>query len=294
MLAVWWVISSSLAPIERTRKLVAARAADDLSALPEDGLPQEILPLVHELNQLFGRVQDAFRAQQHFVADAAHELRNPLAALKLQAQALRPSGHASSMDPASSELAVVRLNQGIDRAIRLVEQLLSLARQEAQDNRDIGAAQARQKVDLQALARQAVTDALPQARAKHIDLGLISTDEAWVHASPQAVLTLLGNLLDNAIKYTPQDGQIDVDWRMQDGVMRLAIDDSGPGIDVADRPRVFDRFYRAADPAVAGSGLGLAIVKAIADRQGASVRLASSKRLGGLRVEVDFAPAQRT
>jgi two-component system OmpR family sensor kinase len=126
MLVVWWVVSGSLEPVARVRKQVASRQADDLSAVSDAGLPDEVRPLVQELNLLFGRVRTAFNAQQNFVADAAHELRTPLAALKLQVQSLARSDSVEAKD-----LAVARLNAGIERATRLVEQLLVLARQEA-------------------------------------------------------------------------------------------------------------------------------------------------------------------
>ena len=284
MLAVWWVISSSLAPIERTRQQVASRAADDLSALPEDDLPEEVLPLVHELNALFGRVSTAFDLQKQFVADAAHELRSPLTALKLQAQALRRAPQGQPLDTELSAAAVARLNDGIDRAIRLAEQLLALARQESP-----AAAAASTTLDLHELARQAITDALPLAHARRIDLGLLTDEPARFTGLSEPVLTLLRNLLDNAIKYTPEEGQVDVSLQTPPGGgALLVIEDSGPGIAPHERERVFDRFVRSADAPASGSGLGLAIVKAIATRIGATVRLEKSERLGGLRVEVRF------
>ena len=281
MMAVGWLINRSLAPVERMRRQVALRAADDLSPLPDAGLPEEVLPLVHELNGLFGRVRQAFSAQQQFVADAAHELRSPLTALKLQAQALRRTA-----DEGSREAAIARLNDGIERAIALVEQLLVLAREEGES----GAAAQRQQVDLQDLARLAVGDVLPQAQARGIDLGLATSDTAWVQGQPEALQILLRNLLDNAVKYSPDGGRVDISLAVRDGAPCLAVEDSGPGIAPAERERVFDRFYRLADGSVPGSGLGLAIVKAVADRHGASVRLDRSAHLGGLLVEVRFPP----
>lgn len=284
MLAIWWVISSSLAPIERTRQQVASRAADDLSALPEDNLPEEVLPLVHELNALFGRVSTAFDLQKQFVADAAHELRSPLTALKLQAQALRRPLDDAPGDVDARAAAVTRLNDGIDRAIRLVEQLLALARQEAPAE-----AADPTELDLQVLARQAITDALPLANARHIDLGLLHEQPVPIRGVAEPLLTLLRNLLDNAIKYTPEGGQVDVSLQPQPGgAALLVVEDSGPGIAPQERERVFDRFVRSPGAAASGSGLGLAIVKAIATRSGATVTLAQSERLGGLRVEVRF------
>ena len=286
MLAVAWVIRRSLAPVQRMRSQVASRAADDLSPLETQGLPDEVRPLVQELNLLFDRVQRAFDAQKSFVADAAHELRSPLTALRLQAQALRRTHHTS--DEASRELAVQRLNQGIDRAITLVEQMLVLARQEAHAAQG-SQAHAATPVDLQALVRDGITAVLPQAQARNIDLGLLEGDPVVVQGNPDGLHILLRNLLDNALKYTPEHGQVDVELRRDGAVPVLVVDDSGPGLDEEGRARAFDRFYRAADASAGGSGLGLAIVKAIADQHGATVLLLPSSGLGGLRVEVRFA-----
>jgi two-component system, OmpR family, sensor kinase len=284
MMAVGWLISRSLAPVERMRKQVAGRAADDLSPLPDAGLPLEVLPLVRELNLLFERVRRAFTAQQEFVADAAHELRSPLTALKLQAQALR-----RAHDEGSREAAITRLNDGIDRAIQLMGQLLVLAREDGEAD----AAERSQRVELQEVARQAVADVLPNAQAKHIDIGLASAEPSvWVRGQPEPLRILLRNLLDNAVKYTPDGGQVDITLAMPQGVASLAVEDSGPGIPEAERERVFDRFYRTPDARATGSGLGLAIVKAIAGRHGASVLLGSSAKLGGLKAEVRFPPAR--
>ena len=287
MLAVWWIIRRSLAPIERTRRVVANRAANDFSPLEDAGLPDEVRPLVDELNLLFGRVRQAFEAQKNFVADAAHELRSPLTALKLQAQALR----RVDADPVAREAAVARLNLGLDRAIRGVEQLLLLAREEAGSGQ---ASDVAGPVDLQSVITLAVADVLPQARLKNMDLGLADSPTAQqmptLNGQPQALRIMLRNLLENAVKYTPPGGQVDVSFDVQQGQPVLTVEDSGPGIAPENRPRVFDRFFRVSDTAQeAGSGLGLAIARAIADRHGARLVLGDSKRLGGLKVEVRFA-----
>lgn len=298
MLAVWWIIRRSLAPIERTRRVVAGRAADDFSPLTGSDLPDEVRPLVDEINLLFGRVRNAFDAQKNFVADAAHELRSPLTALKLQAQALR---HTDG-DAATQEAGLARLNQGLDRAIHLVEQLLLLAREEANTGQASGIAS---QVELQNVVALAVADVLPQARAKNMDVGLVPTptppgtapenappsiaELLAVQAQSEALRILLRNLLNNAIKYTPAGGQVDVSLHRQNGHAVLTVEDSGPGIAEDDRPRVFDRFYRASNaPPATGNGLGLAIVKVIAERHGASLKLSQSERLGGLKVDVVF------
>ena len=282
MLAVAWVIRRSLAPVQRMRRQVASRTADDLSPLETRGLPDEVRPLVQELNLLFDRVQRAFEAQKSFVADAAHELRSPLTALKLQAHALGRAG-----DESSRGLAAQRLNQGIERAIALVEQMLVLARHEAQ----AGQGQAAQPVDLQALVRDGITAALPQAQAQGIDLGLLEGPPVVVPGHPDSLAVLLRNLLDNAIKYSPAQGQVDVGLHQRGSVASLVVEDSGPGIPEAERARVLDRFYRVPDAPARGSGLGLAIVKTIADQHGATLLLGVSERLGGLRVELQFRAA---
>jgi len=278
MLAVWWLIESALAPVQRMRKQVAARAASDLSPLPTRGLPEEVLPLVAEINLLFERLQQARSAQQQFIADAAHELRSPLAALKLQAQALR-----KNMDDAARQDAIGRLNEGMERAIDLSGQLLVLAREEAGEASPQG-----DTVNLEQLAREVVTEVLPQAQARGIDIGLEPGASLSIRGQRQALHVLLRNLLGNAIKYTPQGGTVDIRIELVSDGAQLIVEDSGPGIAEAQRGRVFDRFYRVPGTDAQGSGLGLAIVKAVAERHGAQVELSSSARLGGLRVAVRF------
>jgi two-component system OmpR family sensor kinase len=274
MLAVWLVIDRSLAPVARLRAQLTGRRAQDLAPLDERGLPQEVQPVVREMNLLFQRVERAFRSQQQFVDDAAHELRSPLAALKLQAQALRPAD-------AHQQEALRRLQAGIERASVLVGQLLDLARE------DRNAPPLRQPVALDALAREAVADVLPQATARSIDLGVAAAAPgATVQGDPQALRTLLRNLLDNAVKFTPAGGRVDLSLAMRDGRGVLTVEDSGPGIPEAERDRVFDRFYRSPQADTPGSGLGLAIVSAVARRHGGEVVLGRSQRLGGLSVDV--------
>ena len=279
MVLVWWVISASVAPVSRVRRQVAQRQADDLTEVSEAGLPDEIRPLVHELNLLFTRVRLAFEAQRNFVADAAHELRSPLAALKLQVQGLQRAG-----SDAAREVAVARLTAGIDRATRLVEQLLVLARQQA--SAATGAKP--EPVSLAEIARLAVADAAPLAQARQIDLGLGQAGEGRISGHADALRILVRNLLDNAVKYTPAGGTVDLEVRRVQGALVLSVDDSGPGIPEDDRERVLDRFYRIAGTPTTGSGLGLAIVKSITELHAATLHLGHSQRLGGLRVEVRF------
>lgn len=282
VLVVWWGVSRSLAPVERVRRQLARRQADDLSPVSDVQLPDEVQPLVSELNLLFERVRRAFDAQQHFVADAAHELRSPLAALRLQLQGLQRAG-----DDATRAAAIERLAAGIDRATRLIEQLLTLARQEA------GTPATTEPVDLHAVAQLALADVAPAAQARRIDVGLLDSDAATVPGNAEALRMLARNLLDNAIKYTPPDGRVDVQVRVNGGQTELTVEDSGPGIAPEHRERAMQRFVRVTTEGAVGSGLGLAIVRAIAQAHGAIVLLDSSPRLGGLRVTLVFTGGMR-
>ena len=279
MFLVWWVVSQSLRPVARVRHQVAERQANDLSPVDAGELPDEIRPLVEELNLLFQRLRQAFQAQQHFVADAAHELRSPLAALKLQIQGLQRAVSTEARD-----LAVARLTTGIDRATHLIEQLLTLARQEA----DVAAGKNTEPVLLAEIGRLALVDTQMAAQERQIDLGLSHADEVSINGYPEALHILIRNLLENAVKFSPSGGSVDLEIRATDAGVELTVDDSGPGIPVEDQERVLDRFYRVHGSQSGGSGLGLAIVKSIADLHGASLTLQTSSRLGGLRAVVQF------
>jgi two-component system OmpR family sensor kinase len=288
MLAAWWAVSASLVPVARVRRQLAERQADALTPVADDQVPDEIRPLVRELNGLLGRVQRAFDAQTAFVADAAHELRSPLAALQLQVQGLQ-----RATDEQTRAVAVQRLAAGITRASRLVDQLLVLARQQAAD----AGSTPMQAVPLAALVREEVAEAAAAAQAAGIDLGLADDSSAagdTVRGQPEALRILCRNLLDNAIKYTPAPGSVDVAVLRSGDRVLLRVDDSGPGIAPGERQRVLDRFYRvssAQGQQATGSGLGLAIVKQIAGLHAATLELSTAPALGGLRVELGFAVA---
>jgi two-component system OmpR family sensor kinase len=279
-LAVWWLLGRLFVPVDRVRAQVARRQPQDLSAVDEGELPAEVQPLVRELNGLFERVRRAFAAQQDFVADAAHELRSPLAALKLQAQGLR-----RAVDEPTRARAVARLEAGIDRAARLVEQLLVLARQEA-------AGSPLEPVDLPGVVRLALADVAASAQARGIDAGLQEgvPEACHVVGAAEELRLLVRNLLDNAIKYTPEGGRVDVSLRHEGAGWCLSVEDSGPGIPEDERERVLGRFYRSPQSAqqAPGSGLGLAIVQAIARRHGAQLVLGASQRLGGMSATLIF------
>ncbi|MEG2049176.1 MAG: ATP-binding protein [Comamonas sp.] len=292
-LAGWWVVGHALRPVERVRRELAGRSAASLAPVHEADLPQEVRPLVHELNLLFARVQQAFESQQHFVADAAHALRSPLQALKLQLQGLQ-----RAPDEAARQRAQQRLAAGIDRAAQLVDQLLLLAREDAQQAARSSAAPV---VDLAPLVAQQLMDMAASAQAQGVDLGLAESSVPITHvrAEPASLQLLLGNLLDNAIKYTPAGGQVDVRLALlpasADGLaqVELRVEDSGPGIPAGERARALERFVRAEGAAASGvSGSGLAIVQTIAQRQGAQVELQESATLGGLCVRVCWPAVQ--
>ncbi len=287
MFIAWAVVNASLMPIARVRRQVASGQPDDLGEVSEEGLPAEIVPLIQELNLLFARVRRTFEAQNSFVGDAAHELRSPLAALRLQVQGLE-----NAKDEVTRSLAIGRLRAGIDRATRLVEQLLALARQQALSAKGASV----ESVRLQDTVREAIIQAAPLASAHDIDLGLGHADDDTVDGHREAIGILVSNLLENAIKYTRAGGTVDVEIRSAGSRVELTVEDSGPGIPEAERARVLDRFYRiaGADAGPSGSGLGLSIVRTIADMHGASLILESSSRLGGLRVAVSFARSSRS
>jgi two-component system OmpR family sensor kinase/two-component system sensor histidine kinase QseC len=276
-LAVWWLVSLSLAPLRSLVTAVRARDAESLAPLQVAGLPSEIAPLVAALNALLHRLSKSFDAQKSFVADAAHELRSPLTALKLQLDLIRRASDEPSRAQALQELA-----SGTDRLRHLVEQLLALARAEPG-----GAETAFADTDLAEAARQAAADSVPLASSLSVDLELEAPRPVIVRADAAALRILARNLIDNAVRHAGSKGSVTVHATGEAQEALLRVDDSGPGIPTAERVRVFDRFYRHDSNETTGSGLGLAIVRAIADRHGAQVTLGDSP-LGGLRVEVSL------
>jgi two-component system OmpR family sensor kinase/two-component system sensor histidine kinase QseC len=276
--AAWWLSALALRPLQRVAAGVRARDEQSLQPLSEEGLPHEVAPLVSALNALLQRLSRSLDAQRAFVADAAHELRSPLTALKLQLQLLRRAG-----DRPSREAAVETLAEGIERASRLVEQLLTLARSEP------GATSA-ETLDLSELVREALADVVPLAMARGTQLELHADQAVPVHGERSALGALVRNLADNAVRYSPRGARVELRVERAEGTALLQVDDSGPGIPPDERERVFDRFYRRSATPEQGSGLGLAIVRSIADRHGAALSLHDSP-LGGLRVSLRFAAA---
>jgi two-component system OmpR family sensor kinase/two-component system sensor histidine kinase QseC len=278
--AVAWIVRSGLAPLRYVTSEVQRRDVRSLAALNTDNLPVEIEPLVTELNRLLERLQRAFSAQRAFISDAAHELRSPLTALRLQLQLL----DRASDEPSRRE-ARTRLGAAVERAIHLIEQLLTLARSEPE-----GAAFEETLLDLGSVAAEGVSDTHELAMSRNIDLGLEAEPNCQVRGNREALRILVRNLVDNAVRYTPPQGTVRVRCRSHATQAILEVIDSGPGIVPADRKRVFDRFYRRAEAQESGTGLGLAIVKSIAERHGARVSLDEAPG-GGLLVTVSFPKA---
>jgi two-component system OmpR family sensor kinase len=279
-LLVWVIVGRGLRPLESRGRAGRARGGAALAPLAAGNSPAELAPLVGELNSLLTRLGDALEVQRRFVADAAHELRSPLTALRLQTQLAERAG-----DGAARARAIAELKRGVERATRIVEQLLTLARQGPEPRRG-----AREPVELVALAQTVVTEFAGLAAHKNIDLGLGRAEPASVVGDPTALRALLANLVDNAVRYTPSGGAVDVDVGQEDGAAFVAVSDNGPGIPQAERERVFDRFYRVAGSGEVGSGLGLAIVHEVAERHGARVSL-EDRPDGGLVVRVRFPAA---
>jgi two-component system OmpR family sensor kinase len=282
-LLLWFAIARALAPLERVASAVSRRTPRELAPLPPAGWPQEVQPLVDALNGLLARLDAALAAQRTFVADAAHELRTPLTAVHLQAQLA-----ARATDDTERAAALTAMKGGLARATRLAEQLLALARA------DDAPAASSAPVNLVAVARAVVALQAAVAAARDIDLGLVAPDEAvGVAGDGEALTVLLSNLVDNAVRYTPAGGQVDVVVETRDGRPTLRVRDTGPGIPVAERAQVFERFARGRAAAAPGSGLGLAIVRRIAERHGARVELADAAPDRGLVATVTFpAPGQ--
>lgn len=270
-------ITRSLKPLQKLTETVADRAPDNLEAVDERHAPAEIRPLVQALNTLFQRLAETFENERRFTADAAHELRTPLAAIKVQAQvALR------SQDEAKQQQALEMVLAGVERASRLIEQLLTLARLDPES-----ALAQSERFDLDELAEEVLAGFAGEAAVKGIELDLTSGPECLVTGERESLAILLRNLLDNAIRYTPNEGRVELSIQRLEDSVRLRIGDSGPGIENEQRERIFNRFYRLAGQETTGSGLGLSIVKRIAELHQADIRLARS-HLGGLEVELHF------
>lgn len=278
---IWITVGRSLSAVRRAASDVQSRDAGALTPISEVGVPQEVQPLTRALNALLQRLDTSIKAQRNFIADAAHELKTPLTALKLQILLAERAGDG----PQRAE-AFADLKQGLERAAHLVQQLLTLARQEP------GAVEYTPvPVDMQALMRGAISDFAMAANAKGIDLGMRADMPAQIMGNPDSLRILLNNLLDNAIRYSPPGSTVDVSLVSDPHAVSFSVRDNGPGIPEDDLARVFDRFYRVPGAADNGTGLGLAIVKQIAEGHGAEVGLTNTGQ--GVLVRVAFGRVSR-
>jgi two-component system, OmpR family, sensor kinase len=275
---IWVIIGRGLRPLLKVADAVGQRSASALQPLPDDDLPIEVRPLVTALNHLLGRLGHALEMRQTFIADAAHELRTPLTAVQLQLELAR----RATCDEERAA-AFTQLDEGVKRTIHLVQQLLTLARHEP----DL-AERPSAPVELAQLAKQVVADHASIAEAKGIDLGVDGDHPVWVSGDFEALRAMLGNLIDNAIRYIQRGGKVDVCINTQNNQPVLTVTDNGPGIPSEFRERAFDRFFRQEGSGQTGSGLGLAIVKSVVVRHRATVALESTEHERGLRVMVRF------
>lgn len=261
------------------------RDEQDLQALNFHHVPSEVHPFVVAINRLLIRVAQSMALQRRFLADAAHELRSPMTALSLQSERL-----AAIALPAQARERVDALQSGLQRSRQLLDQLLALARAQDADKALMGV------VSVRRVCHRVLEDLMPLAHVKEIDLGMVldeASRDATAFAAEIDLYILVKNLVDNAIRYTPRAGQVDVSISLREGKTVLQVVDSGPGIAEEDRLRVFDPFYRVMGNDEIGSGLGLSIVKTIADRLGAKVTLeyANVPERSGLQVTVVFPSA---
>jgi two-component system OmpR family sensor kinase len=280
-LLIWMAVAFGLQPLVRITQDLRKRSHRDLLPLDVSRLPPDIAPLADALNDLMGRLAGIIATQRTFIADAAHELLTPLTALRLQAQML-----ARAKSPSRQHEAMAELQGGVSRTLQLARQLLTLARHDA-DSAGVDNTQ----VDLATVIQRVVSIHLPLATEKALQTEVGIQESAVILGSEEALSILVSNLIDNSIKYTERDGRLSISLRSAPTGAELKIEDSGPGIPVEERERVFDRFYRRRDTTVTGNGLGLAIAKEIAVRHGASIVLESSEALGGLSARILFRTA---
>jgi len=279
-LFVWLGVDRALRPLFVLNREVGHRAPDNLAPLSVGEAPAEVAPLVESLNRLFGRVAASIENERRFTADAAHELRTPLAALRAQAQVARGADDAGERVRALDGVIA-----GCDRATHLIEQLLTLARLEPESF----AAQ-RTHCDLREIARQAIADAVPAALAKSIEIDLGEGAAVVTSGDARLLGILLRNLLDNAVRYSPARTAVHVRvGRGPGGAATITVADEGPGVTAEERARLGARFHRLVGTDASGSGLGLSIVRRIAELHGASVEYGETAPGRGLSVVVSFA-----
>jgi two-component system sensor histidine kinase QseC len=276
-LLLWIAVMRGLRPLDKLTSEVEQREPDNLASLDASSAPREVVPLIERLNRLFVRIDASMQKERRFTADAAHELRTPVAAIKAQAQVAR----AASGEPERSH-ALDNAILGCDRAAHLIEQLLTLARVDT-----LGGDMA-EPCRLRAISTEVIAALAPAALEKGVQLELLAGDEAAVRGNPELLRMLLRNLLDNSIRHTPPGTTVQVGITQESGDICLSVSDNGPGIPEQERARVLERFYRPPGTQASGSGLGLSIVKRIAEVHGATLEILPGSAGQGLRVTVHF------
>ena len=275
-LFIWWSIRVSLGPLRHLGQEISLRKASSLQALEEKKAVKEVQPLVQALNQLFKRVEVQMANERQFTSDAAHELRTPVAAIRMQAQVAMGATEADAQ-----KQALQALMDGCDRATRLISQLLELSRLDAAERYEDSLSQ--QAVDVIALTRQQLAESGYAWIAKHQSLNFEAPDKLLLNVKPEWLSIVVRNLVDNASRYSPEGAQLQVTW--QDGPEpMLTVEDSGPGMSASDRVRLGDRFFRVLGTEATGSGLGWSIVRKIAQLNRIKVQLGTSPNFGGLQV----------
>ncbi|MFT5722489.1 MAG: two-component system sensor histidine kinase QseC, partial [Motiliproteus sp.] len=279
------IVRRGLRPLRLVSDQVETRNPDHMEPLDSSRVPAEIHNVVDAVNALLARLKQAIERERRFTADAAHELRTPLAAIRIHAQNLRQQLLQQALSPATS--APDHIITGIDRMTHAVEQLLTLSRLEFSSQTPMV------PLDLSRVMRQCLADLVPLALDRSQDIELHAPDACLIDGNAASLVMLCRNLLDNAIRYTPEQGQIQVSCSEQDGKIWISVADTGPGIPVAERTRVLQRFYRLANQTINGSGLGLSIVQQVVDQHRATLSLHTSPLAEtGLEVRLCFSPSR--
>jgi len=276
-LLVWVAVTRALRPLVLLSDDLRGRRASDLGPVAVSHVPDEVAPLVAQLDELFARIRDRLDSERRFTSDAAHELRTPIAGIRAQAESA-----LSATDAGEREAALTRVVIACDRLSRVVSQLLTLARMDEMPLDD------RVTCRLDDVARKVVADIAPLAQALGIDLGLSAVGDAAVRAEPLLAEVLVRNLVDNAVRYAGRGARIDVRVTREGGGTVLVVADDGPGVPAGDLDRLGQPFFRADQPSGTGTGLGLSIVARIAERYGGGVQYQAGPNDRGLSVRVSL------
>ena len=280
---IWLIVSRTLKPLNLLKQELSSREAEHLQALSTHNLPEEILPVAEQINSLFELLEQAFANERNFTSDASHELRNPLTGILLQVEVAQKTD-----EPEVRNQALINAQHGVSRMTHIVQQLLTLSRVQHHH-----AAIDKQLLNINQALIAVITDMDHVAYAKRIEVELHGADGLQIEANPPLFHTLLRNLLDNAIKYSPAGGRVKIKYLIVGQKLWLSVEDSGPGVSQSDYERISQRFYRCVETAgsVYGSGLGLSIVQRIVSLHNAEISFSKSV-LGGLKVLLKFNSAQ--